>query len=57
MSYLSFGSTWWGKEWIRVLELLDSSSNRLKRGKTYARNEAVKSIEFKGKSIRAKVQV
>ncbi len=56
MSILNFGSTWWGKEWIRALELLDSSSNRLRRGKAYARKEAVKSIEFKDRSIRAKVQ-
>lgn len=55
MARLQFGSTWWGAHWLDAFSRIDNS-NRLPRGKTYARNGSVKSVEIKGNKIRAKVQ-
>jgi len=47
----SFGSTWWSKRWISVLESF-GWSNRLQRGRSYARRGQVVDIEIeKGKVI------
>lgn len=53
---LKFGKTWWGKKWISALEEIDTDTNRLPRGRTYARNEQVKEIKWNGKEILAKVK-
>ncbi len=52
-----FGNTWWGKAWLDALEqraLVDP--NRLPRGRTYARQDRVFSIEVSPGQLRAKVQ-
>lgn len=51
----AFGSTWWGKRWIEVLESF-GIEERLARGKTYARQGQVLSINFNTKGVVAKVQ-
>lgn len=52
---ISFGNTWWGKQWLGALDRIDFS-NRLPRGKSYANKGAVTSIRIKGNQIEAKVQ-
>ena len=52
-----FGNTWWGKAWLDALEqraLVDP--NRLPRGRTYARQERVQSIELSPGELRASVR-
>jgi len=39
-----FGSTWWGSSWIEAMERIDYNTNRLSRGKSYARGEKVSGI-------------
>lgn len=51
----SFCKTWWGKAWLQALSHIDYS-NRIPRGARYARNGAVKSVEFDVNKIKAKVQ-
>jgi len=42
-----FGDTWWGREWIASLERLGRMwSNRLPRGRSYARQGRVKDLEI-----------
>lgn len=51
-----FGNTWWGKAWLEALEhraLVDP--NRLPRGRTYARQDRVKSLELSPGELRAAV--
>ena len=50
----TFGKTWWGGEWLKALTHIDYA-NRIPRGSAYARQGAVKSIEVKGNTIKAKV--
>ena len=50
-----FGNTWWGEQWLRSLSHIDYD-NRLPRGKRYARNGSVKSIEIKDGLIMANVK-
>ena len=50
----TFGKTWWGSEWLKALTHIDYA-NRIPRGSAYARQGAVKSIEVKGGTIKAKV--
>ncbi|MDR2913292.1 MAG: DEAD/DEAH box helicase [Tannerella sp.] len=52
---ISFGNTWWGKQWLGALDRIDFS-NRLPRGKSYANKGAVTSIKIKGNQVEAKVQ-
>lgn len=52
---ISFGNTWWGKEWLGALNRIDYS-NRLPRGKSYANKGAVTSIKIEKNQINAKVQ-
>ena len=54
MAY-KFGQTWWGNKWLRALDQIDYS-NRLPRGKSYARNGMVRDIKIKGNIMSAKVQ-
>src|SRR5437588_4545767 len=50
-----FGQNWWAKRWIAVLEGFDIGA-RLGRGRTYARQGQVLSIQIEKGLIRAKVQ-
>jgi len=50
-----FGRTWWGEQWLRSLDRIDFS-NRLERGRRYAKNGSVLSIKTNGNQIEAKVQ-
>lgn len=52
----TFGNTWWGKAWLDALEqraLVDP--NRLPRGRTYARQDRVRSLELSPGELRASV--
>jgi len=55
MAYIEFGHTWWGKRWLQALSSIDFS-NRLPRGKRYARNGSVKSIDIQGPTVTARVK-
>jgi uncharacterized Zn finger protein len=51
-----FGTTWWGRLWIRALELLgDDYENRLPRGKKYAEEGAVSHFTVHPGQIDARV--
>ena len=50
-----FGQSWWAKRWITVLESFDIGA-RLGRGRSYARNGQVLSIEIDKGKVSAKVQ-
>ncbi len=50
-----FGKTWWGEQWLNSLAYIDYS-NRLPRGRTYARNGYVKEINIKVNTVKAKVK-
>jgi uncharacterized Zn finger protein len=51
----AFGASWWAKRWIAALDRFGWGS-RLQRGRTYARQGQVLSIDFAGAKIKAKVQ-
>jgi uncharacterized Zn finger protein len=51
----SFGTSWWAKRWIAVLESFDIGA-RLGRGRSYARNGQVLSIDIAEGVVKAKVQ-
>src|SRR5256885_13848967 len=51
----SFGTSWWAKRWIAVLESFDIGA-RLGRGRSYARNGQVLSIDIAKGKVKAKVQ-
>src|SRR5262245_36563358 len=51
----SFGASWWAKRWIAVLESFNIGA-RLGRGRSYARNGQVLSIEVEKSQVTAKVQ-
>ena len=50
----SYGTTWWGKQWLQALSNIDYS-NRLPRGKTYANKGLAHDLEVWGNDITAKV--
>src|SRR5436305_12674021 len=50
-----FGSTWWGKRWVQVLESFDIGA-RLQRGRSYARGGQVLLIDIDKGEVQAKVQ-
>src|SRR5688500_3340359 len=50
-----FGTSWWAKRWIRVLEGFDIGA-RLGRGRSYARNGQVLDVAITEGKVRAKVQ-
>jgi hypothetical protein len=52
---MTFGQTWWGEKWLSALSRIDFS-NRLPRGRAYARNGSVKDINFAKNRISAKVK-
>jgi uncharacterized Zn finger protein len=49
------GDTWWSKQWVKVLESF-GWSNRLERGRRYARGGQVLDFEVSSGKIKAKVQ-
>ena len=51
----SIGSTWWSKRWIAVLESF-SMGTRLTRGRSYARQGQVVSIDVEPGVVKARVQ-
>lgn len=52
-----FGATWWGRAWVEALEERASlDSNRLPRGRTYARQGAVGELEVGIAEVVAPVQ-
>jgi len=50
-----FGESWWARCWIGVLESFNIGA-RLGRGRSYARNGQVLSIEIEKGEVKAKVQ-
>jgi uncharacterized Zn finger protein len=50
-----FGTSWWAKRWIAVLESFDIGA-RLGRGRSYARNGQVLSVDVSRGRVKAKVQ-
>src|SRR5436189_4148771 len=50
-----FSKTWWGKRWIKALEAF-GWSNRLSRGRSYARSGQVVDLEVLPGEVQAKVQ-
>lgn len=51
----SFGKSWWSKRWISVLESF-GWSNRLQRGRTYARKGQVVDIDIDKGKVKSHVQ-
>src|SRR5262245_46199285 len=51
----SFGSTWWGKRWVEVLEGFDIGA-RLARGRSYARGGQVLNVDIDKGTVTARVQ-
>lgn len=51
----AFGQSWWAKRWIAVLESFDIGA-RLGRGRSYARNGQVLSIDVAEGEVTARVQ-
>src|SRR5579872_4205302 len=51
----AIGETWWSKRWINVLESFNMGS-RLSRGRSYARQGQVLSIDVEPGIVKAKVQ-
>jgi uncharacterized Zn finger protein len=51
----AFGESWWAKRWIATLESFDIGA-RLSRGRSYARNGQVLSIDIGRGEVKAKVQ-
>lgn len=53
---MTFGRTWWGNAWVEAMEKVDRDTNRLPRGKRYARNGSVLEIHLEEGTVRALVQ-
>ncbi|MGC8723678.1 MAG: SWIM zinc finger family protein [Acidobacteriota bacterium] len=51
----AFGTTWWAKRWIAVLESFDIGA-RLGRGRSYARRGQVTQVGIEQGEVKAKVQ-
>src|SRR5712671_2525764 len=51
----NFGESWWARRWIAVLESFDIGA-RLTRGRSYARNGQVLSIDIDKGVVKSKVQ-
>ncbi len=50
-----FGRTWWGRQWLSAFDGIDEL-NRLPRGRRYAGNGSVRSIDIGGNAVAARVQ-
>ncbi|WP_157268958.1 SNF2-related protein [Azohydromonas aeria] len=55
MSRTSYGTTWWGAQWLQALAQIDHD-NRLPRGRTYANRGAVRDLHVDDGHVRAHVQ-
>jgi len=55
MARKEYGYTWWGQQWLTALTKIDYS-NRIPRGKSYARRGMVADIEVKNGKIKTKVK-
>lgn len=55
MARVDFGYTWWGRMWLNALTHIDFD-NRLPRGKRYARNGSVRSVDIHGPRVLARVK-
>lgn len=55
MAREEYGVTWWGEQWLQALTKIDNA-NRIPRGKTYARNGSVSSLEISKNNIIGKVR-
>ncbi|MFH1637212.1 MAG: SWIM zinc finger family protein [Candidatus Woesearchaeota archaeon] len=51
-----FGATWWGKKWVDVLSKFEYTSQRMSRGRAYARADMVQDFKIKEGSISATVE-
>lgn len=51
-----FRKTWWGQKWVETLEAIDRDTNRLPRGRRYAKNGSVLEIRVEEQAVRASVQ-
>lgn len=51
----AFGQSWWARRWIEVLESFDIGA-RLSRGRSYARQGQVRSVDIKEGVVKAAVQ-
>jgi SNF2 family DNA or RNA helicase/uncharacterized Zn finger protein len=51
----NFGNTWWGNQWIKSIEKIDSAK-RLPKGKLYAQNGSIINIKINNGIITSKVQ-
>lgn len=49
-----YGATWWGQQWLKAFDGI-SDSSRLPRGRTYANNGSVRSIDIQKNEIKAQV--
>ena len=53
---MNFGRTWWGNAWVEAMERVDQDTNRLPRGRRYARNGSVLEINLEEGSVKALVR-
>ncbi|MEO6037938.1 MAG: DEAD/DEAH box helicase, partial [Saprospiraceae bacterium] len=51
----NYGSTWWGQQWLNAFTQI-SDANRLPRGRTYANNGSVRTIQLDNNNVEATVQ-
>ena len=51
----NYGSTWWGQQWLNAFTQI-SDANRLPRGRSYAGNGSVRSIQLASNNVEATVQ-
>ncbi|MBI5379965.1 MAG: DEAD/DEAH box helicase family protein, partial [Nitrospirae bacterium] len=52
----TFGKTWWGTRWVEAMERIDLDTNRLPRGRRYAKGGMVREIRIQDGTVFAKVQ-
>lgn len=50
----NYGTTWWGQQWLKAFTQI-SDANRLPRGRTYANNGSVRTIDIDNNDIHATV--
>lgn len=55
MASKSYGTTWWGREWLAALTKIDNA-NRIPRGKTYANTGKVLDLSIDGGKVTARVK-
>jgi len=55
MARETFGNSWWGEQWLKALTKIDYS-NRIPRGKSYARRGMVSELEINNGKISSRVK-